>query len=180
VEGGLDDPEHATVVVNVANGGDETEVREKHGEGGVAIGTMGSALLLRLHVLGPTAVDGSPVVRAIVQVDRHIDGVVREIRLDLATEGEREGALDLPPFQMLEMMASGPIRYAAAALNSGTGDRDASGSGSEEEVDGLAKGGEGEALGEGGHEQGESPVEGPPTDLPVGEGARSPSAPEGR
>ncbi|MGI0055094.1 MAG: hypothetical protein ACREBZ_05205, partial [Thermoplasmata archaeon] len=88
--------------------------------------------------------------------------------------------LDLPPFEVLEMMASGSVRYASTALGPGACDGDTSGGRSKKEVDGLAEGDDREAPGERGHEKREDPVEGLSTDLPVGEYPAASSARVGR
>ena len=71
------------------------------------------------------------VVGAVVEVDGDIDRIAGEVRSDLPSEGQREGALGLASVEEGQMVASGSSGGTASGLGAGSGDRESAGTGAQ-------------------------------------------------
>ena len=118
----LDGGKGPAVVRVEPQGRDEAVARKEEREGGEAVGAVRAALLLRLHHLPAVRVGGPTVVRAIVEVDRHVHRLSRDERTDLSADREGERALGLTEDEMAEEPTSGPVGVAPTALGTSTVD----------------------------------------------------------
>jgi hypothetical protein len=144
------------------------------------MGAVGAALLLCLHHLTSARVGRLAVVRPIVEVDRDIDGFLRNEGTDLAADREREGALGPAEHEMAEEPSGGAVRVSSAALGPGAVDRGTKDGRPEEQIAGVTYHSGAEGPARRGPQERKEPGEGFRTDLPIRQGAGPPSRAVGR
>ena len=170
--------EQSPSVVEVVGGDREAEPVMDDVEGDIPIGAVRASLLLRFHELRMSRVDRLAVVRCLVEVDRDIYRVGRDVGTSLFTKGQREGALGLPSNEVFENALSMPFGRAAPGVGASPSDRGVAARGPEDQVGHSAEKGRGEpSLREAGREEGEKPRECPATRFAIGQEARRPSPP---
>ena len=180
VEGSANGRQRAAVPRVEPERGDEAEAVAEDRQGGEPMSAVGAALLLGLHDLSPSRVEGLTVVWSIGEVDGDIDRFLRNERSNLTTEGERQGALGLPETEMAEEPAGRTVGVPPSTLGTSAVDRTAKDSGSEEQIGGIVESRGAEGSAEGAPQERKKPAEGGRSNLAVAEGPRSPTGPVGR
>ena len=172
---GLDQPPS---VVEVVSGDRETEAPMDDVESNIPIRPVSAPLLRGFHKLGVPRVDRFARVRGLVEVDGDIDRMGWKVGTSLFTEGQREGALGLPPDKMFEDALGGRFGRASTGVGASPSDRGVPARGPEDQIGRSTKERRGEpSLRETGGEEGKQPGQCLPPYFPIGQDPRGRSPP---